>query len=92
MTFRSALRAFGLGVAAMAVACNANAEGDAAKGKLLAYTCHGCHGVPNYKNAYPNYSVPGLGGQNATYIVSALQAYAGGDRPHPTMHSHAATL
>ena len=28
-------------------------RGDAERGKVLAYTCHGCHGVPNYKNAYP---------------------------------------
>ena len=61
-------------------------------GKMLAYTCHGCHGMPNYKNAYPNYSVPRLGGQNATYLANALKAYATGERPHPTMHSQAATL
>src|SRR5262245_36379244 len=89
MKFRSALV---VGAAALTLAWNANAEGDAAKGKVLAYTCHGCHGVPNYKNAYPNYIVPKLGGQNATYIANALQAYASGDRPHPTMHSHAVTL
>jgi cytochrome c553 len=65
---------------------------DAAKGKVLAYTCHGCHGVPDYKNAYPNYRVPKLGGQNEAYLVSALNAYANGDRPHPTMHAQAATL
>ena len=47
---------------------------------------------PNYKNAYPNYSVPKLGGQNAAYLDSALKAYAAGERPHPTMHSQAATL
>lgn len=89
---RSIGAALGLGVVAVLTAWSANAEGDAANGKVLAYTCHGCHGVPNYKNAYPNYSVPKLGGQNAAYVVSALAAYASGDRPHPTMHSHAATL
>jgi cytochrome c553 len=67
----------------------AHAEGDAARGKILAYTCHGCHGIPNYKNAAPVYSVPKLGGQQPTYIVAALNAYAGGDRNHPTMHAHA---
>jgi cytochrome c553 len=66
--------------------------GDAAKGKVLAYTCHGCHGVADYKNAYPNYRVPKLGGQNEAYIVSALNAYANSERPHPTMHAQAATL
>jgi cytochrome c553 len=67
-------------------------EGDAKRGKVLAYTCHGCHGVPDYKNAFPNYSVPKLGGQNALYLINALSAYAGGDRSHQTMHSQAATL
>ena len=62
------------------------------QGKVLAYTCHGCHGVPDYRNAYPNYRVPKLGGQNEAYLVSALNAYAGGDRSHPTMHAQAATL
>src|SRR5262245_33227339 len=33
----------------------AQTPGDPAKGKHLANTCLGCHGVPNYKNAYPNY-------------------------------------
>ena len=49
----------------LATVADASAEGDAKRGKVLAYTCHGCHGVPDYKNAFPNYSVPKLGGQNA---------------------------
>ena len=92
MKFRPTLHALGLGILAAAAVSTASAEGDPARGKVLAYTCHGCHGVPNYRNAFPNYSVPKLGGQNAPYIVSALRAYAAGDRPHPTMHSQAATM
>ncbi len=69
----------------------AHAEGDAKHGKELAYTCHGCHGIPNYKNAAPVYSVPKLGGQQAAYMVAALKEYASGDRAHPTMHAHAAS-
>lgn len=96
MKFRPTLAAFGMSFVAAAAASivpvSAHAEGDAQRGKVLAYTCHGCHGVPNYKNAFPNYSVPKLGGQSATYLTSALKAYANGDRPHQTMHSHAATL
>jgi cytochrome c553 len=95
MKFRPTL-AFGLGIvaaaAALGVHVSAHAEGDAARGKVLAYTCHGCHGVPNYKNAFPNYSVPKLGGQSAPYLTNALKAYASGDRPHQTMHAQAATL
>jgi cytochrome c553 len=92
MKFRPTLAAFGLSLVAAAATFGAHAEGDAARGKVLAYTCHGCHGVPNYKNAFPNYSVPKLGGQSAAYLTSALKAYAAGERPHQTMHSQATTL
>jgi len=47
---------------------------------------------PNYKNSYPIYNVPKLGGQHAPYLVAALKAYASGERAHSTMHSHAATM
>lgn len=76
----------------LGLAVQAHAEGNAERGKVLAYTCHGCHGVPDYRNAFPNYSVPKLGGQNAQYLISALNGYATGDRAHQTMHSQAATL
>lgn len=55
-------------------------------------TCLGCHAIPGYKNAYPTYHVPKLGGQHAQYIVDALRAYANGERPHSTMHANAVTL
>ena len=87
MSLRAVLFAVGIGMA-----MQAHADGNAERGKVLAYTCHGCHGVPDYKNAFPNYSVPKLGGQNAQYIISALNGYATGDRTHQTMHSQAATL
>lgn len=90
MKFRLTL---GVVVLGLAVAAQAeNGAGDAERGKLLAYTCHGCHGVENYKNAYPNYSVPKLGGQSAQYLANALKAYAAGERSHPTMNSQATTL
>jgi cytochrome c553 len=66
--------------------------GNAERGKAISYTCLGCHGVPGYKNAYPNYSVPKLEGQHPEYIVIALQAYRAGERSHLTMHSQASTL
>lgn len=81
----------GLGLMLSAVLGSAQAEGDAKRGKELAYTCHGCHGIPNYKNAAPTYSVPKLGGQQVPYMVAALKEYASGDRAHPTMHAHAAS-
>ena len=92
MKFRPTLVALSLGLSAAVAATSAGADGNAERGKTLAYTCHGCHGVPNYKNAYPNYSVPRLGGQNAQYLESALKGYQTGDRPHQTMHSQAAGL
>ena len=39
---------------------HAQATGDAARGANIGYTCLGCHGIPNYKNAYPVYRVPKL--------------------------------
>jgi cytochrome c553 len=91
MKFRPTLALIAFGFAAAAHA-QGPVQGDAERGQVLAYTCHGCHGVPNYKNAYPNYSVPKLGGQSAAYLASALKAYANGERPHQTMHSQATTL
>ncbi len=68
------------------------AAGDPVRGKAISYTCLGCHGIPNYKNAFPNYSVPKLEGQHAEYMVTALQAYRRGERSHITMHAQASTL
>jgi cytochrome c553 len=67
-------------------------NGDAARGKELAYTCNGCHAISNYKNVYPTYSVPKLHGQRPQYLVAALKAYKSGERSHGTMHSQAASL
>jgi cytochrome c553 len=68
------------------------AAGDPARGAELATTCMGCHGIPGYRNAYPSYRVPKLGGQKADYIVIALQGYRAGTRPHPTMKAQASTM
>jgi cytochrome c553 len=71
---------------------SAQAAGDPVIGQKKFYTCVGCHGIENYKNAYPDYDVPRLRHQNAAYIVSALQEYKSGARPHPTMHAQASSL
>ena len=70
----------------------AHAAGDAARGKLLSYTCLGCHGIANYKNVYPTYSVPKLAGQHPEYLAVALRAYRSQERSHGTMHAQAASL
>ena len=74
------------------VSSAANAEGDIERGKAVAYTCLGCHGIEGYRNAYPSYRVPKLGGQKAAYLVSALQGYRDGMRPHKTMAAQATSL
>ncbi|MBK6597054.1 MAG: c-type cytochrome [Proteobacteria bacterium] len=66
--------------------------GDAGRGKTLAYTCLGCHGIENYKNANPVYRVPLLRGQHPEYIAIALNAYKNGERSHATMHSQAVSM
>jgi cytochrome c553 len=70
----------------------AHAAGDPAAGEKKFYTCYGCHGLENYRNAYPDYTVPRLRHQTAAYIVAALQEYRSGDRPHATMHAQAVSL
>src|SRR5689334_24685287 len=89
-----ALRILGLVVLALApLAVQAQAPtGDATRGKALAYTCNGCHAIPNYKNVYPTYSVPKLHGQRPQYLVAALKEYKSGDRSHGTMHAQASSL
>ncbi|MCC7256958.1 MAG: cytochrome c [Gammaproteobacteria bacterium] len=74
------------------ITASAQAAGDPANGAALATTCMGCHGIDGYRNGYPSYRVPKLGGQKADYIVIALQAYRAGTRPHPTMRAQAASL
>jgi cytochrome c553 len=77
---------------ALALGGAAEGAGDAQRGKQIGYTCLGCHGIANYKNVYPTYSVPKLVGQHPEYIVAALKAYRGKQRSHGTMYAQAATL
>ena len=76
----------------LALAGTAQAAGDVRRGKQIGYTCLGCHGIENYKNAYPNYSVPKLVGQHPEYIVAALKSYRGKQRSHGTMYAQASSL
>ena len=63
--------------------------GNADTGKTLAYTCQGCHGIRNYKNVYPTFHVPMIGGQSEVYLTNALNEYKRGTRRHPTMEAQA---
>jgi cytochrome c553 len=73
-------------LAAFLFTVSAHAD-DLKAGKALVYTCGGCHGVTGYKNAYPNYHVPRIAGQNYDYLVAALTEYKKGERAHPTMRA-----
>ena len=77
---------------AVLMAQPAVAEGDLEAGKEIAYSCLGCHGIDGYRNAYPSYRVPKLGGQQQTYIEIALKGYRDGMRTHPTMAGQASSL
>jgi cytochrome c553 len=83
-----------LALATSAVITSANAQdaataGDPKRGGVLSDTCMGCHGIDGYRNGYPSYRVPKLGGQQPDYIVLALQGYKNKTRPHPTMRAQA---
>jgi cytochrome c553 len=79
-------------LASVFVAQPAVAAGDATRGARLGYTCLGCHGIDGYRNAYPSYRVPKLGGQKANYLINALTGYRDGMRAHPTMQAQASSL
>lgn len=67
--------------------------GDPSAGASKNSTCIGCHGIPEYKTAFPVlYRVPKIAGQNEAYIVSSLQAYKSGERSHPSMRAVSSAL
>jgi cytochrome c553 len=76
-----------LGAYAQAPAAAAKAvTGDASAGKNKVYQCQGCHGIADWKTAFPEvYRVPKLGGQKPEYLVAALRAYKSGERDFATM-------
>ncbi len=80
------------GLGAAATGAEDVPTGDAARGARIGYTCLGCHGIPDYRNAYPGYHVPKLGGQHYAYLVAALGEYRAGARPHPTMKGQTTSL
>jgi cytochrome c553 len=78
---------------ALMLSTSAWAQGDATRGRNRAQMCEGCHGIVDYRTAYPQvYPVPKIGDQQAAYIVKALQDYKTGARKHLSMRGIAATL
>lgn len=65
------------------------AAGNAVAGKAAAASCGGCHGADGV-SASP--ATPSLAGQDAQYLVAALQAYKKGARANETMKGMAASL
>ena len=84
---------FIVAAALCASATVAQAAGDPASGKNKVFQCQGCHGIKDWKTAFPEvYRVPKLGGQKPAYIVAALKAYKSGARDFYTMRAIAAEL
>jgi len=82
-----------LAVLATTVQAQGEVKGDLQRAKEKISMCSGCHGIPDYRTAYPDvYYVPMIAGQNPGYIVKALEAYKTGERNHPSMRAIAASL
>jgi cytochrome c553 len=85
------------GLALIAAGFGAQAQqpvtGDAAAGKAKVFQCQGCHGITDWKTAFPEvYRVPKLGGQKPEYLAAALRAYKKGERDFATMRAMTADL
>lgn len=59
-------------------------DGDAEAGRIAAEACANCHGADGNVDV-PD--MPTLAGQDAAYLVSAMQAYRNGQRPHEPMNN-----
>ena len=69
------------------------AKGDVAIGEKKIAMCIGCHGIPGYQASFPEvHKVPMIAGQTRQFITAALNAYAKGERKHPTMRGIALSL
>ena len=65
-----------LGTICLVAVSSVSAQGDFSKEREKSFTCTGCHSSPGYRNAYPGYTVPKLGGQKADFLAAALRAVA----------------
>ena len=74
---------------AAATAGEATAAGDVSAGRHKALACQTCHGLDG-KAKIPQ--APNLAGQNATYLVKALEDYRSGARKNDMMSLVAPTL
>lgn len=80
-------------IAAPLAAQAADVKGDAGAGAKKVAMCYGCHGIARYQTDFPEvYKVPKIAGQNAKYMVAALDEYRSGQRKHPSMQGIAGSL
>lgn len=87
------VHAQGVAKASTPAAAPAAIVGSSEAGAKKNSMCIGCHGIPNYKTAFPTvYRVPMISGQSEKYLVAALNAYKNGERNHPSMKGIAAGL
>ena len=87
------LIAVSLAAASLGAYAQAPAAGKADAGKNKVFQCQGCHGIADWKTAFPEvYRVPKLGGQKPAYLVAAMKAYKSGERDFATMRAMVANL
>ncbi len=89
----------GIGILGFAVASqvafaksNNDQAREIAQGKMLTYTCIGCHGMRGFEVTYPFYNIPKVAGQNRAYLFDALMDYRKGERDFPTMKAQARSM
>jgi cytochrome c553 len=96
MTIKTSVAVIGCGLlltAGSAVLAQSPVKGNPADGAKKNSMCIGCHGIPEYKTAFPYlYRVPKIAGQSEAYLVSAMNAYRSGERNHPSMVAISKTL
>jgi cytochrome c553 len=93
MALCAGVQAQGSAKAAVQSAAKPVITGSAEAGAKKNSMCIGCHGIPEYKTAFPvTYRVPKITGQSEKYLEAALLAYRNGERPHPGMKGVATGL
>lgn len=84
---------FNGGAGALAQDVKNEVTGNASAGQAKAAVCMGCHSIPSYAASFPEvHKVPKISGQNAKYLIAALNGYKSGERKHPSMRSIASSL
>jgi cbb3-type cytochrome c oxidase subunit III len=89
ISLRRFLAAAGVVATSLALLDPAHAAGSAEAGQARAIVCAGCHGVDG--NSF-NPEWPSLAGQNASYLIKALQSFKDGSRQNVLMNAQAAAL